>query len=172
MTTNHIDQLTQWWDEAEHAPFREGDVLIARFDDRPMPYEVYPAGCDSDSPADHIRILDRAPKPKPAWHDAVAVMAALDVNSYDEWSDGAWTARREIWVRDGEAWESVAEGITVPPERLIGPTPLIEAKVTKEARDRLWKTICDLDWDGDAQRSECKDEIDALLHAALGLETA
>src|SRR5699024_153916 len=74
MTTNHIDQLRVWWSEAEHAPFREGDMLISRREGQPVTYEVYPAGCDHNAPTGNVRILARAPKPKPAWHGAVAVI--------------------------------------------------------------------------------------------------
>ena len=161
MTTNHIDQLTEWWSEAEHAPFREGDVLIARFDDRPMPFEVYPAGCDSDAPAETVRVLSRAPKPKPAWHDAIAVTATATDDLGDEIT--------AVWVREGdELWRS-DEGGMVLRDDLRDVTPLIEAKVTDEMRDRV----------RDYYRTEHQVELprddvwlNELLTAALGLEAA
>lgn len=157
MTTNHIDQLAQWWSEAEHEPFRKGDVLIARFDDRPMPYEVYPAGCDSDSPADHVRILSRAPKPKPAWHDAVAVIAHTD--------DGHI---RQAWERDGDTgyWMGT-EGCIARADTLRDVTPLIEAEVTDEMVKRARAASMKWEFGGISENA-----AHAMLTAALGLDPA
>ena len=169
MTTNHIDQLTQWWETAEKGVAEKGDTVINRSDGETT---VYVAAERARHQHPNTRILARAPKPKPAWRDAVAVMAALDVNSYDGWSDGYWPERRELWVRDGEAWESVAGGITVPPERLIDPTPLIEAKVTDEAMQRAFIA---LDPVLNRHLSMTKDDeeyVRYIVAAALGLDPA
>lgn len=158
MTTNHIDQLTEWWSEAEHAPFRQGDVLIARFDDRPMPFEIYPAGCDSDAPAENVRILTRAPKPKPAWHDALAVMARCS---------SAPEGHREPFIRS-EATRNVwiGEGGWARTEDLRDVTPLIEAKVTDEMVERGAQASTPA-----GVRYLSPSEVREVLVAALGLET-
>lgn len=176
MTTNHIDQLTQWWDAAEPGIPGAGDTVIFDERHRSLGFHVTQAMKDHPRGYDNARILSRAPKPKPAWHDAVAVMAALDVNSYDEWSHGDWPERRELWVRDGEAWESVAEGITVPPERLIDPTPLIEAKATDEMVEKGVRSLIEParaladipDW----RRGQYDEMVERIVTAALGLDPA
>ena len=33
MTTNHIDQLTQWWEAAEQGAVQKGDIVIERVED-------------------------------------------------------------------------------------------------------------------------------------------
>lgn len=69
MTTNHIDQLKEWWDNAEGAEEADaGDLLIWK---KPGPsYELFTADAADGPLGGHIRILARAPKPKSAWHDA------------------------------------------------------------------------------------------------------
>ena len=159
MTINHIDQLAEWWSEAEHAPFREGDVLIARYDDRPMPFEIYPASCDSGTPAENVRILTRAPKPKPAWHSAKAVVASTDY------------CERRVWERDSLGWYSTA-GDTANTEDLRDVTPLIEAKVTDEAMQRVFNA---LDPGVNKRLSMTKEDEKYVRHivaAALGLDPA
>ena len=161
MTTNHIDQLAEWWSEAERAPFREGDVLIARFDARPMPFEIYSAACDSDTPADNVRILARAPKPKPAWHDAVAVIA--EVHAFD---------LPRVFVKDDDGiWNDALTGRGYSSDALSHVTPLIEAKVTDEmvlrALNKKWNLA-------EPHLSGYTDEgaylMRAALTAALGLD--
>ena len=156
--STHIDTLGEWWSEAEHAPFREGDALIARFDDRPMPFEVYPADCDSDIPAENVRILARAPKPKPAWHDAPAVTATYR----DDYGTvtGVWTpsGNHGYWIGP--------EDDVVMHDSLEDVTPLIEAKVTDEMVDRILDVIA-------ARFDNYPAGIgEALAVAALGLEEA
>ena len=159
MTTNHIDQLTEWWSEAEHAPFREGDVLIARFDDRPMPFEVYPAGCDSDAPAETVRVLSRAPKPRPAWHDAPAVTA----KGREDWDHVEAFSRNDDY--DPPRWID-NQGITYTAEQLSDVTPLIEAKVTDEMVKRARAESMKWEFGGISENA-----ARAMLTAALGLET-
>ena len=126
MTTNHIDQLAQWYADAERItdtnPPRIGDTLI-------FPYSAdgYAIKAEEDDwtpddviPGEPVRILRRAPKPKPAWHDAVAVIAHTD--------DGHI---RQVWERDGDTgYWCGTEGYLVRTEKLRDVTPLIEAKVT------------------------------------------
>ena len=159
MTTNHIDQLAEWWSEAERAPFREGDVLIARFDARPMPFEIYSAACDSDTPADNVRILTRAPKPKPAWHSAKAVVASTDY------------CERQVWEWDFLGWNGSA-GDVANTEDLRDVTPLIEAKVTDEMVERVFIA---LDPVLNRHLSMTKDDeeyVRYIVAAALGLDPA
>ena len=159
MTTNHIDQLAEWWSEAERAPFREGDVLIARFDARPMPFEIYSAACDFDTPADNVRILTRAPKPKPAWHDAVAVIAHTDKNG------------PQVWERCGGHWDGTA-GDEALDSDLRNVTPLIEAKVTDEAMQRVFNALDpSVNWRL-SMTKEDEEYVRYIVAAALGLDPA
>ena len=156
----HIDTLREWFENAEQGFVREGDTVIHRDLDDPGEYLVYVAGASYRTQHDHIRILARAPKPKPAWHDAVAVTATATDDLGDEIT--------AVWVREGdELWRS-DEGGMVLREDLRDVTPLIEAKVTDEMRDRV----------RDYYRTEHQVELprddawlNELLTAALGLET-
>ena len=157
MTSNHIDQLAQWWDEAEEGVIEKGDTVINRSDSETT---VYVATVSTRRQHPNARILARAPKPKPAWHDAVAVTATATDDLGDEIT--------AVWVREGdELWRS-DEGGMVLREDLRDVTPLIEAKVTDEMRDRV----------RDYYRNEHQVELprddawlNELLTAALGLET-
>ena len=166
MTTNHIDQLAQWYADAERITDtnlpRAGDTLI-------FPYNAggYAIEAEGDdwtpgdvAPGESARILHRAPKPKPAWRDAVAVIAHVD---------DFRGAQRRVFVRrtadfGGICWED--EFSEWSPDELIDPVPLIEAKVTDEMIDRILDVI-------DARFDNYPAGIgEELAVAALGLETA
>src|SRR5699024_6393212 len=70
--TTHIDTLEEWWSEAEEGVIEKGDTVINWFGGETT---VYVAAERARRQNPHTRILARAPKPKPAWHDAVAVIA-------------------------------------------------------------------------------------------------
>ena len=153
MTINHIDQLAQWWDEAEEGVIEKGDTVINRSDGETT---VYVATERARRHHTNARILARAPKPKPAWHDAVAVMA-----------DTPGRPERRVFIRDVEqGWWSDADS-SYETDELAHVTPLIEAKVTdamvKRARAQSMK------WEfGGISENAAR----AMLTAALGLETA
>src|SRR5699024_8772939 len=70
----------------------------------------------------------RAPKPRPAWVNARAIIAHTDGNPRP--SVWTWHAAMERWDDEGGChWANT--------EDLRGVTPLIEAKVTDEMRDRV-----------------------------------
>ncbi len=134
MTTDHIDQLAQWYADAEQVTKttlpNKGDTLI--YPRRTSGYIIESDGGGWTpelvrSTGETVRILARAPKPKPAWHDAVAVIAHTD--------DGHI---RQVWERDGDTvYWCGTEGYLVRTEKLRDVTPLIEAKVTDEMVERL-----------------------------------
>ena len=160
MTTNHIDQLAEWWENAEKGTPREGDTYIARFPGR----DGYETGVvDSDGlPTGMLpdtRILARAPKPKPAWHDAVAVMARCSNAPEDH---------REPFIRSEatpDVW--IGEGGCGYTDDLRDVTPLIEAKVTDEMVDRVREYK---DFTG-RRYFASREGARHLLAIALGLET-
>ena len=159
MTINHIDQLAEWWENAEEGVVQPGDTVIGLTDADNDAYEVFVAQSGESEEYDFYRILSRAPKPKPAWHDAIAVTATATDDLGDEIT--------AVWVREGdELWRS-DEGGMVLRDDLRDVTPLIEAKVTDEMRDRV----------RDYYRTEHQVELprddawlNELLTAALGLE--
>ena len=159
MTTNHIDQLAQWWDEAEVGVIEKGDTVINRSEGETT---VYVATVRAHRQHPSARILARAPKP--AWHDAPAVIATGDVG------DGDWITG--VWVPDGtpERWESAETGIILRCEGLSDVVPLIGAKVTDEMVARAMKF-----WDPNCPGEHDADDIQwarEFITAALGLETA
>ena len=130
MTTNHIDQLAEWYESAERITKtnlpQAGDIII-------QPFAIgdgYQIEVDHEDwtpdvvreVGERARILSRAPKPKPAWHDAVAVIAHTDYGHI-----------RQVWERDSETgyWLGI-KGSLVRTDTLNDVTPLIEAKVTDE----------------------------------------
>ncbi len=158
MTTNHIDQLAQWWENAEEGVGKAGDVVIER-DDSPNfgapSYVVFMLGRDEHENLTYRRILARAPKPKPAWHDAVAVIAHTDENP----------AFRDVWVADNGEWRN-SDGDFIDPADLRAVTPLIEAKVTDEMVERA------RDWlSENTGQTHGRHAIRHALDAALGIET-
>ena len=127
---NHIDQLTEWWENAEVPTSatlpKDGDRIIIRYNSEW--YEVATADGDASvhDLSSYTRILARAPKPKPAWHDAVAVIASKDY------------CERQVWERDTtyeNRWYGTAGDKAVTSD-LREVTPLIEAKVTDEMVER------------------------------------
>ena len=159
MTISHIDQLAEWWENAEEGVVQPGDTVIGLTDADNDAYEVFVAQSGESEEYDFYRILSRAPKP--AWHDAVAVMARCS---------GAPEGHREPFIRSEVTpgvW--IGEGGHGHTEVLRDVTPLIEAKVADEMVARAMKF-----WDPD-----CPGEHDAgdiqwareFITAALGLET-
>src|SRR5699024_9525145 len=130
MTANHIDQLAQWYADAERITDtnlpRIGDTLIFPYNADGYAIEVEEDGWTPDDlvPGEPVRILARAPKPKPAWHDALAVMARCS---------NAPEGHREPFIRSEatpDVW--IGEGGCGHTDDLRDVTPLIEAKVTDE----------------------------------------
>ena len=152
MTTNHIDQLTEWWENAEEGAIEKGDTVINRSDSETT---VYVATVSTRRQHPNARILARAPKPKPAWHDAVAVMAVTPGRP-----------ERRVFIRDDEpGWWGDADS-SYETDELAHVTPLIEAKVTDEMIDRILDVI-------DARFDNYPAGIgEELAVAALGIETA
>ena len=165
MTTNHIDQLKEWWDEATPGIPKTGDTYIEDERHRGSSFRIVEAATDHRYGFENIRILSRAPKPKPAWHDAVAVMARCS---------NAPEGHREPFIRS-EATRDVWAGEAghARTEDLRDVTPLIEAKVTDEMVLAALNASTGLDML--AVTSFKRDEIEDMryaLTAALGLETA
>ena len=166
MTTNHIDQLTEWWENAEKGAPSKGDAIIRRTERLLSNGYAYEVGTEDYTDArhlDNVRILARAPKPKPAWHDAPAVIATFR----DE--NGVVTG---VWVPEGMAnyWEG-PEGDVVAASALENVTPLIKAKVTDEMVLRALNASTGLD--RPRLTSFTWDEVEDVrfaLHAALGLD--
>ena len=130
----HIDQLAQWYADAERITDtnrpRAGDTLIFPYNAGGYAIEVEEDEWTPDDvvPGESARILARAPKPKPAWHDAVAVTA--DVGRID----GA----RRVFVKDENGvWIDALTGHGYTAGHLRDVTPLIEAKVTDGTVDRV-----------------------------------
>ena len=162
MTTNHIDQLTEWWENAEEGVIERGDTVINRSDGETT---VYVATERARRQHPSARILSRAPKPKPAWRDAVAVLA-----NHRDYAD----ERRTVWVQiGGDEYDRVnIEGDTAAEHHLVNVTPLIEAKVTDEMV--LSALNASVGVDMPRLSSFTRDEIEDMRHtlaAALGLDT-
>ena len=150
--TAHIDTLKEWWDAAESAPVNVGDTVIYQnagqwvVDVSTVPY---------DNPDDRdVRILARAPKP--AWHDAVAVIA--HTARFSERRPFALTHTEDVLDPYNAEW--------ITRDDLLDPVPLIEAKVTVGAVARVSDALHELY--GTHDNSDAAAEIVA---AALGLET-
>ena len=161
MTTNHIDQLAQWYADAERITSANlpcaGDALIFPYNAGGYAVEAEEDGWTPDDvvPGESVRVLARAPKPKPAWHDAVAVIAHTD--------DGHI---RQVWERDGDTgYWCGTEGYLARTEKLRDVTPLIEAKVTDEMVERGARVSTPA-----GVRYLHPSEVREVLTAALGLE--
>ena len=163
MTTNHIDQLAQWYADAERItdtnPPRIGDTLIFLYNAGGYAIEVEE---DDWTPADVAteevgRILSRAPKPKPAWHDAVAVIA--HTARFSERRPFALTHTEDVLDPYNTEW--------ITRDDLLDPAPLIEAKVTDEMVERARNAPS-----FDGRLSPTPRLVREMLAAALGLETA
>ena len=128
--TAHIDTLKEWWENAEEGVINEGDRLIFRdgedYDFRTAARED--AGTGAEKGHGHgWAILARAPIPKPAWHDAVAVIA--HTARFSERRPFALTHTADVLDPYNTEW--------ITRDDLIDPVPLIEAKVTDEMVDRV-----------------------------------
>lgn len=146
---SHINQLAQWWENAEKGVAQKGDTVIHLVADDC--YNVFPAFESDTEEYDEFRILARAPKP--AWHGAVAVMARLN---------GAGI--RHALIRDGrDRWITMYGGVYMALE-LSDVTPLIEAKVTDEMVERAVDAASV--WTSAVPDSLAR----AMLTAALGIE--
>ena len=161
MTTNHIDQLREWWENAEVGDPKDGDVIIEWAGDGHAVRTFLEAERDSLYAACTYRILARAPKP--AWHDAVAVMARCSNAPEDH---------REPFIRSEathDVW--IAEAGYGRTENLRDVTPLIEAKVTDAARDRVWDELVHHGLIDPQKHRPSQGWTADVVHAALGLET-
>ena len=160
MTTNPIDQLKKWYDDAEQVTEtnlpRPGDTLIFPYNTSGYAFEVEEAAWTPEDvvPGETVRIYSRAPKP--SWHNAVAVIAHTDEGHV-----------RQVWERDGDTgyWLGT-ESCLVRTDALRDVTPLIEAKVTNLMRGRV----------GDVLMSRYgttgpDGTVEAILTAALGIES-
>lgn len=153
MTINHIDQLAQWWEAAEEGDARPGDTIITPGSTHYL-IETAP-----DYPLDRAnqpyRILARAPKPKPAWHDAVAVIA--HTARFSERRPFTLTHTEDVLDPYNTEW--------ITRDDLLNPVPLIEAKVTDEMVERLEGHFLNT-----ANMALPEGLARRMLHAALGLE--
>ena len=158
----HIDQLAQWYASAEQITKtnlpRIGDALVFPYSAEGYAIEVEEDGWTPDDlvPGEPVRILARAPKPKPAWHDAPAVIAHTSIRD------------RRVFVNalDGE-WLDADTGARLPAETLQAPVPLVEAKVTDEMVERGAQASTPA-----GVRYLRPFEVREVLTAAFGIETA
>ena len=157
MTTNHIDQLNEWWKTAEKGAVQKGDTVIAQVADGQ--YNVFTAFDSVTQEYDKLRILARAPKPKPAWHDALAVIATWDSGGDEEF--------RGLWTYNGAGMWINMRGTEVHWDYLTDVTPLIEAKVTDEMVTRAQVEMMRLGLGDYSDRT-----LASILAAALGLDPA
>ena len=162
MTTNHIDQLAQWYAKAEQITKTNlpcaGDALIFPYNADGYAIEAEEDGWTPDDlvPGEPVRILARAPKPKPAWHDAVAVIA--HTARFSERRPFALTHTEDVLDPYNTEW--------ITRDDLLGPAPLIEAKVTDEMVERL-----ECHFLNTANMALPEGLARRMLTAALGLET-
>lgn len=131
--STHIDTLAEWWERADNDTVTHpGDTIIqknrAGFDVFEVAHEdagVHISGLP------RCRILHRAPKPEPAWHNGIAVLA-----NHRDYPD----EDRTVWTREGDPsghdW-SDAHTAMAAPHHLVNVTPLIEQKVTGDMIDRI-----------------------------------
>ena len=154
----HIDTIAQWYANAERITNTNlpcaGDTLI-------FPYNAdgYAIEVEEDDwtpgdvvPGEPVRILARAPKPKPAWHDADFIVARYE-------NDDHWQG----YLRSGDLWID-SEGQKYTTGVLRDVIPLIGAKVTDEMIDRILDVI-------DARFDNYPAGIgEELAVAALGIE--
>ena len=150
--TAHIDQLAEWWESAEEGVIEKGDTVINRSDGETT---VYVATMRTRQHP-NARILARAPKPKPAWHGAVAVIA--HTARFSERRPFALTHTEDVLDPYNTEW--------ITRDDLIDPVPLIEAKVTDEMVERLEGHFLNT-----ANMALPEGLARRMLHAALGLET-
>lgn len=150
MTTGRMAELAEWWKTAEKGIARKGDVVIEKVSDEQ--YNTFIAFEDDNQEYDDFRILERAPQTKPAWHDAVAVIAKAPLTE------------RQVWRPDGEGTYYSTEGDNADAYELSDVTPLMEVKVTDEMVER-GRNI------GVKGRKPDAETVRRILSTALGLET-
>ena len=167
----HIDTLGEWYADAEQITKanlpRAGDTLILPYNAGGYGVEVEEDGWTPDDVVrgEPTRILARAPKPRPAWHDAPAVTA----KGREDWDHVEAFSRNDDY--DPPRWID-NQGITYTAEQLSDVTPLIEAKVTDEMIVRAANA-----WTGNGYQTtrdlsrDLREDITHALTAALGLET-
>ena len=165
----HIDQLAQWYADAERITDtnlpRAGDTLIFPYNAGGYAIEVEEDGWTPGDvvPGESVRTLSRAPKPKPAWHDAEVISA--ETQDFEH----RWT--RRILIRDDQSWIDV-QGSAYHLTNIRNVTPLIEAKVT----DEMTLRYLNHSWDAAETELHAFEEVEVrtarnALTAALGLET-
>ena len=131
----HIDQLAQWYADAERITDTNlpcaGDILVFPYNADGYAIEVEEDDWTPDDvvPGEPARILARAPKPKPAWHDADFIVARYE-------NDDHWQG----YLRSGDLWID-SEGQKYTTGVLRDVIPLIGAKVTDEMIDRILDVI-------------------------------
>lgn len=153
---SHIDQLKEWWENADQVAPMRGDLIIEDVSDEYGPdYRIRNWPGDMKEKLSYVRVLE--PKPKPAWHDAKAVIASTDY------------CERQVWERDttyeNRWYGSAGDGAITRDLRDV--TPLVEAKVTDEMVERAAQSLEDAGWD----TSDGVAALTVALTAALGLET-
>lgn len=160
--SKHIDTLEAWFDSGETGKYKMGDTIICKGNGG---YSIMVANHSSTiDPDEDSRILHRAPKPKPAWHDAVAVIAHKE-------GDYGFTAR-EVYVSGVDnKWESAHYYART--SELIAPVPLIEQKVT----DEMVLNYLNHSWGAEERGTDAFEEVEVraarnALTAALGLDPA
>ena len=163
-TSSHIDQLAQWWETAEEGSPSPGDTIIINLGSGGYMIEPASEHWGDWERYDDTRILARAPKPKPAWHDAPAVIARWEDPSGDESEpfDGV-----DTFVNSGDGWWIGGYDNARPAEELHDVTPLIEAKVTDEMVTRAQVEMMRLGLGDYSDRT-----LASILTAALGLDSA
>ena len=154
--TAHIDTLKEWWENAEVGDPKDGDVIIEWAGDGHAVRTFLEAERDSLYAACTYRILARAPKPKPAWHDAVAVIA--HTARFSERRPFALTHTEDVLDPYNTEW--------ITRDDLLDPAPLIEAKVTAEMVERLEGHFLNT-----ANMALPEGLARRMLTAALGVET-
>ena len=157
--TAHIDTLKEWWSEAEEGVIEKGDTVINWFGGETT---VYVAAERARRQNPHTRILARAPKRKPAWHDAIAVIA--HTARFSERRPFALTHTEDVLDPYNTEW--------ITRDDLIDPVPLIEAKVTDAARDRVWEELVHHGLIDPQKHRPSQGWTADVVHVALGLETA
>lgn len=157
--STHIDQMSAWWDEAAPGIPKMGDTYIEDERHRGSSFRIVEAATDHKYGFENIRILHRAPAPKPAWHNAVAVIAShVDSDHRSTWTPDPYLIN--WWTTDDDARHA---------DDLRNVTPLIEAKVTDEMCDRV------RDYYRTEQHVELpRDDVwlNDLLTVALGVDPA
>ena len=148
------DRLESWWEHAEQGIAHAGDTVIRR-EDTDGSYQVYTLEVGPIGKWADVRILHRAPTPKPAWHDAVAVIAQTP--GRDD---------RRVFIRDTDGWWADVDN-SYETDELAHASPLIEQKVTDEMVARLEKSYAD-----HADALLPFGIAQTLLAAALGLDPA